>query len=107
MVCLCLSQAILLLRAPPRGWIFACTAGFAPASRAVVLRLCGDLTCLLRICLYRRKGIEGEKRGGRKCQFKVVEEAGVPGRELPASRRLLTTFLLMDNHIGENLIELW
>ena len=27
-------------------------------------------------------------------------------REPPASRRLLTTFSLMDNHIGENLIEI-
>ena len=28
-----------LLRAPPREWIFACTAVCTPASRAVVLRL--------------------------------------------------------------------
>ena len=27
-------------------------------------------------------------------------------REPPTSRRLLTTFSLMDDHIGENLIEL-
>ena len=52
-----------LLQAPPREWIFACTAVCTPALRAVVLRLREDLTCMLRICLYRREYIEGERRG--------------------------------------------
>ena len=28
-----------------------------------MLRLLGDLTCMLRICLYRRESIEGERKG--------------------------------------------
>ena len=52
-----------LLRAPTREWIFACTAVCTPASRAVVLRLQGDLTCMLRICLYKTESIKGERRG--------------------------------------------
>ena len=52
-----------LLRAPPREWIFACTDVCTPTSRAVVLRLWGDLTCMLRICLCLREAIERERRG--------------------------------------------
>ena len=51
-VCVCLFVSITgysLLRAPPREWIFACTAVCTPASRAVVLRLRGG-ACGVCIC---------------------------------------------------------
>ena len=68
-VCLFVSfTGYSLLRAPRREWIFACTTIFTPASRAAVLRLRGGLTCVLRICLYRREAMEGEERG-KECQF--------------------------------------
>ena len=73
----CVVHRIFTPVSSPKEVDFACTAVFTPASRAVVLRLQGDLICVLRICLYRREAIEGEK-GGRECQFYVVEEAGVP-----------------------------
>ena len=91
-----------LLRAPPRERIFACTAVCTPASRAVVVRLRGDLKCMLRICLYWREAIERERGGGMS-----VLGGGGSQREPQASCSLLTTFSLMDNHIGENLIVLW
>ena len=62
-VCLFRTKAIHSCKHPQGGWIFACTAVFTPATRAVVLRLRKDLTCLLRICLYRREAIEGDKEG--------------------------------------------
>ena len=54
-----LNTGYSLLRALPRGWIFACTAVFTPASRAVVLRLRGekqnDHITFLKVSLILRK----------------------------------------------------
>ena len=105
LVCLFVSiTGYSLLRAPPKEWIFACMAVCTPVSRAVVLRLRGDLTCMLRICLYRREAIEREKRGVGNVSFRwwrkpdCLERTGHP--------QVTDNFSLMDNHIGENLIEL-
>ena len=49
--------------------------------------------------------MEGEKRG-REYQFLGGGGSRSARRERLTSRRLLTTFSLMDIHIGENLIEL-
>ena len=43
-----------------------------------MLRLQGDLTCMLKICLYRREAIERERKGVGNVSF-GVEEVGVPG----------------------------
>ena len=80
-VCLFQSQAIHSSKHPQREWVFACTAICTPASRAVVLelRLWGELTSMLRICLYRRESIEGERRGVGNVSFRWQKKAGVPG----------------------------
>ena len=65
------------------------------------------LTCMQRVCLYLKGAREGEQSGS---GISVLGDGGSASwsaqREPSASRRLLTTFSLMDNHIGENLIEL-
>ena len=71
--------------------------GFTPISLG--------LTCMLRVCLHRELW-----RGRRERLGKSVLGSGgsrSTGKEPPASRRLPITFWLMDNHIGESLIELW
>ena len=65
----CVVQRLFYSCKHSQGGIFACTAVFTPASRAVMLCLWGDLTCILRICLYRRKAIEKKEGGVRECQF--------------------------------------
>ena len=69
-----------LLRAPPREWIFACTAVCTPVARAVVLRLRGDLTCMLIICLYRRESIEKERKGVGNVSFRWWRKLECPER---------------------------
>ena len=54
----CFDHRLFTPVSTPREWIFACTAVCNPVSRAVVLRLRGDLTCMVRICLYRREAIK-------------------------------------------------
>ena len=63
------------------------------------------LTCMLRVCLYRKEAMEWENRGVGNVSFRCGGSRSAR-REPPASRRLLTTFSLVDKHIGENLIQL-
>ena len=63
------------------------------------------LSCMLRVCLYRKRAMEWEKRGVGNISFRWWRKLECPERTT-GQLQLLTTFSLMDNHIGENLIEL-
>ena len=56
------------------------------------------LTCMLRVCLYRKGAMEWEKRGVGNISFRWWRKPEYPER---TSHRLLTTFSLLDNHIAE------
>ena len=60
----------LFTLAPSRARGFASMTIFTLASRTAVLRLWGGLTCMLRIWLYRREAMEGEKRGIENISFR-------------------------------------
>ena len=57
--------------------------GFTPISLV--------LTCMLRICMYRKGSMEGEKRGGSGISVLGGGGSRSAQREPPASRRFLTT----------------
>ena len=92
-VCLFLSiTGYSLLQAPSREWIFVCTAVCTHSSRAVVRRLRGDLTCVLRICLYRRESIEEKRRAVENVSFSWWRKPECPERT--ASQPQVTDNLL-------------
>ena len=76
----CFDHSLFTPASTPKEWIFACTAIFTPASRAVVLCLRGDLTCMLRICLYRRESMEGERRRVGNVSFRWWRKPECPER---------------------------
>ena len=103
-VCLFRSQAIHSCEHPQRsGFLRARPFVLPPQGQSCSFR--GDLTCMLRIFLYRRESIEGERRAVGNVSFRWWRKPECLERTT-SQPQVTNTFSLMDDHIGENLIEL-
>ena len=61
---------------------------------------------MLGICLHRKGAMEGEKRGVGNISFRWWRKPKCP-KGTDGQPQVTETFSLMNNHIGENFVELW